>query len=250
MDAEEILAATGGLPPSAFSLPSRPTYQGVSSSLLPIQSSSIIAGPLPSNETFSKWKQVLTEHNFWSDLPIASPGAPEIDLDGPLAWENISHEATAQDLYEHLLKRRYDASPSDQIRETPTQNTRTPLKLKQSEQVKALTQAANGTVTSQAKKRRNWFSATVKRVLDSQFLNNPYPANSRIAELAAETNLKEKQVKNWFTNRRSRSSPQGLSIFSFSSFASNFEPMGYTYPNAYFQGLISQSLCLSVFKCR
>lgn len=209
MDAEEILAATGGLPPSAFSLSSHPIVQGGSSAVLPEQNSSVIAGLDESDEAFLKWKHDLTETNFWPNLPIPSVSAPEVGQDTILDWDNISHKASEQVSYEQPPVRRYNIFPPDEIRETPSHDTRIPLRSERSEQDKILTQPANGTGDVPSKKKRAWVSATMKRVLDSQFLNNPYPAKSRIAELATETNLKEKQVKNWFTNRRSPSSPQG-----------------------------------------
>jgi hypothetical protein len=56
------------------------------------------------------------------------------------------------------------------------------------------------------------FSQPVKSILDKFFAREPYPSKNATKNLAEETGLSIKQVKTWFTNKRSRTEPPSLPL--------------------------------------
>jgi Homeodomain len=53
------------------------------------------------------------------------------------------------------------------------------------------------------------FNARITTILEESFSCNPYPEKPAVAELAERTQLDEKQVRRWFTNKRSRTTIPG-----------------------------------------
>lgn len=57
------------------------------------------------------------------------------------------------------------------------------------------------------KSRRHLISTEVKTFLDAQFDLNPYPSAAETSEWARRHGLPQSTIKNWFSNARSRKSP-------------------------------------------
>lgn len=79
---------------------------------------------------------------------------------------------------------------------------------KDSNQADAFEQSKSSKKTSK-KNKKTGFSRSSKSILNSSFLDNPYPAKKTIIDLASEAKLTIKQVKTFFANKRSRTAPQG-----------------------------------------
>jgi hypothetical protein len=53
------------------------------------------------------------------------------------------------------------------------------------------------------------FSEDVREMLNNSFAQELYPSKATIADISRRTQLTEKQVKNWFVNKRSRTTKNG-----------------------------------------
>ena len=53
------------------------------------------------------------------------------------------------------------------------------------------------------------FSEDIREMLNSSFAQELYPSKAARAEISRRTQLTEKQVKNWFVNKRSRTTKNG-----------------------------------------
>lgn len=62
--------------------------------------------------------------------------------------------------------------------------------------------------------RRRQISGPKRDILLREFERNPYPDAEVISRLAQETGVNKKQIKVWFSNRRSRHLPKSRSYIS------------------------------------
>ena len=74
-----------------------------------------------------------------------------------------------------------------------------------------------------SRRKASRFSEEATAFLTEQFNINPYPDKEEVSRIAAATNLSSKQVRVWLTNRRRRTSPQGLYFRSDQRHISNIQ---------------------------
>jgi len=218
MDSDAILRATGGLPPSAFLLPS----------LLPPQLHVLSIDP--SEDAFSLWDAV-PRPSFDNDFSLDVPDV----ANGPFTptSEVLHCEDTFKSLDIANIPSDLNATlnwPSSLVGEIPTQQTmdidsgsRT-SRHRQEDDTQALALRSTNDVehpTTQKDstlhpKRKQRFRPTgrVKKVLEDVFRMELYPNKRELESLAHKTKMSLKQVREWFRNKRRRTSEEGKVVFT------------------------------------
>jgi hypothetical protein len=203
-DLPGVLQRTGGLPPSAF----------LSSQIEPLTDIGIPP------ESF--WINSL-EENYIQGLPDTP--AFDSSLPDPSTFDWSSYDFYASDGTSLSPLDSFQVNNGSQFGQTPTvqmsmaietsREGQPPMPFDCSETTQDISlttsellgvqDADQGEQQSSFKKgKRLRISEKVKTVLDEHFQSQPYPDNDNVSALANMTNMTIQQVKNWFTNTRTR----------------------------------------------
>jgi hypothetical protein len=209
MNAQTVLASTGGLPPFEFKLPcdSRPENETT------VQSTLELGSPIP--DYFSQ----IDVHGNFIDASLAEFTRSEDDFFGIYHFDFKDFDS---DSFTSPHKESFKDDPSDKIEAIAAPNcSGDDPQFLEAESLNP-NQAKNNTLpknpkTSATKKKQ--ISNAAKSLLNNYFAKAFYPKDDQIEALVEQTDLTKKQVKTWFTNKRSRTKTEGKLVnISFHTF--------------------------------
>jgi hypothetical protein len=230
MNAQEILAATGGLPPSEFELPFQwglndliPGFDHSAAQSFPQLDTAIDQTILETPQNSTNWNEIdLLKTAFGYD----NLGSWEEPLQKP--YDGISNfgPLPTEDSSPLTAWLRSSEMPLDGLMENTFPNSSLPF-VSNHETIHMLDDASMGsdqftnssTDTTSSTGTKTTCSKVAKGLLNDLFLTTPYPSHDEVGVLARQTELTEKQVKSWFTNKRARSKPRGQFNVHFHSFS-------------------------------